>query len=91
MNKADLVDAIAAEAKLTKADALRALDGFIHATTKSLKKGERVVIVGFGTFVKHKRAGRTGRNPQTGKPIQIKPKRVANFRIGVELAKAVNK
>jgi len=91
MNKADLIDAIASEAKLSKADALRALDGFIHATTKSLKKGERVVIVGFGTFVTHKRAARTGRNPQTGKPIQIKAKRVAKFRVGVELAKAVNK
>jgi len=91
MNKAQLVDAIAAEARITKADALRALDGFINTTTRALKKGERVALVGFGTFITAKRAGRTGRNPKTGKPIQIKAKRVAKFRAGLKLAKAVNK
>jgi DNA-binding protein HU-beta len=91
MNKAELVDAIAADAKLTKADAARALAGFINATSKSLKKGENVTLVGFGTFSVTKRAARTGRNPKTNKPIQIKAKKVAKFKAGSELAKTVNK
>jgi len=91
MNKAELVDAIASEAKLTKADAGKALQGFINATTKSLKKGDRVALVGFGSFSISKRAARTGRNPQTGKAIKIAAKKVAKFKAGAELAKAVNK
>lgn len=91
MNKAGLVDSIAREAKLSKVDALHALDAFINAATRSLKRGERVVIVGFGTFVTHQRAARTGRNPKTGKTFPIKAKRVAKFRVGLELAKAVDK
>jgi DNA-binding protein HU-beta len=86
MNKAQLVDAIAAEAKITKADAQRALEGFINATTKALKKGERVALVGFGSFSVAKRAARTGRNPQTGKEIKIAAKKVAKFKAGAELA-----
>jgi DNA-binding protein HU-beta len=86
MNKAQLVDAIAAEAKITKADAQRALEGFINATTKALKKGERVALVGFGSFSVAKRAARTGRNPQTGKEIKIAAKKVAKFKPGAELA-----
>jgi DNA-binding protein HU-beta len=86
MNKAELVDAIASESKLSKADARRALDGFINATTKSLKKGDRVALVGFGTFGVTKRAARIGRNPQTGKAIQIKAKKVDKFKAGIELA-----
>ncbi len=86
MNKAELVDAIASETKLTKADARRALDGFINATSKSLKKGDRVALVGFGTFGVVKRAARKGRNPQTGKTIQIKAKKVVKFKAGSELA-----
>lgn len=86
MNKAQLVEAIAAEAKLTKADAQRALEGFINATTKALKKGERVALVGFGSFSVAKRAARTGRNPQTGKEIKIAAKKVAKFKPGAELA-----
>ena len=70
MNKAELIDAISSEAKITKADANRALDAFMNATTKSLKKGDRVALVGFGTFSVAKRAARNGRNPQTGKPIK---------------------
>lgn len=91
MNKAELIDAMASESKLSKADAQRALDGFINATTKALKKGDRVALVGFGSFSIAKRAARTGRNPQTGKAIKIAAKKVAKFKAGAELSKAVNK
>lgn len=86
MNKAELIDAISTEAKITKADASRALQAFMNATTKSLKKGERVALVGFGTFTVSKRAARNGRNPQTGKPIKIAARKVAKFKAGLELA-----
>ena len=89
MNKAELVDAIASEAKITKADATRALDAFMNVTTKSLKKGDRVALVGFGTFSISKRAARKGRNPQTGKEIKIAAKKVARFKAGKELAAKV--
>lgn len=89
MNKAQLVEQIAAEAKITKADAQRALEGFINATTKALKKGERVALVGFGSFSVAKRAARTGRNPQTGKEIKIAAKKVARFKAGAELASKI--
>lgn len=89
MNKAELVDAIASEAKITKADAQRALDGLIDATTKALKKGDRVALVGFGSFSISKRAARTGRNPQTGKAIKIAAKKVVKFKAGADLASKV--
>ena len=89
MNKAQLIDAIAADAKLTKADAKRALDAFVKSTTKALKKGDRVALVGFGSFAVSKRNARTGRNPQTGKPITIKAKKVVKFKAGSELAVSV--
>jgi DNA-binding protein HU-beta len=89
MNKADLVDAMSSEAKITKADAQRALDAFLVVTSKSLKKGEKVTLVGFGTFSVAKRAARTGRNPQTGKEIKIAAKKVAKFKAGSELASKV--
>ncbi len=85
MNKAELIDAMAADAKLTKADAKRALDAFISATSKSLKKGDRVALVGFGSFSVAKRAARTGRNPQTGKEIKIAAKKVVKFKAGSDL------
>ena len=91
MNKSELIDAIASEASLTKVDAGYALAGFISAVSKTLKKGDNVTLVGFGTFSVTKRAARTGRNPQTGKPLQIKAKKVAKFKAGSELAKVVNK
>ena len=91
MNKAELVDAIASESKLTKADSTRALEAFVNATTKALKKGDRVALVGFGSFSVAKRAARTGRNPQTGKAIKIAAKKVAKFKAGADLAKSVNK
>ena len=89
MNKAELIDAIAADANLTKADAKRALDAFVGATTKSLKKGDRVALVGFGSFSVAKRAARTGRNPQTGKEIKIAAKKVVKFKAGSELTGSV--
>lgn len=89
MNKADLIDAISTSAKISKADAGRALDSTIEAITKSLKKGDKVSLVGFGTFSVAKRAARTGRNPQTGKTIQIKAKKVAKFKAGSDLANTV--
>ncbi len=89
MNKSDLIDAMAKEAKSTKTEAKKALDAFVKVVGKSLKKGEKVVLVGFGTFSVNKRAARTGRNPQTGKPIKIAAKKVAKFKAGAELSKKV--
>ena len=89
MNKAQLIDAIAQGAKLSKVDAAKALDATTVAITKSLKKGEGVILVGFGSFSIAKRAARTGRNPQTGKPLKIAAKKVAKFKAGAALAKAV--
>ncbi len=90
MNKAQLIDSIASQAKLTKADAKKALDAFIKSTTTALKKGDRVALVGFGSFAVAKRNARTGRNPQTGKPITISAKKVVKFKAGADLADAVN-
>jgi DNA-binding protein HU-beta len=89
MNKAQLIDAIAHEAKLTKADAKKSLDAFIKATTVSLKKGDRVALVGFGSFSVAKRSARTGRNPQTGKEIKIAAKKVVKFKAGSDLSGSV--
>jgi len=72
MNKAELIEAIASSAKISKADAKKALDGFIESTTKALKKGDRVALVGFGSFSVSKRAARKGRNPQTGKSPHLR-------------------
>jgi DNA-binding protein HU-beta len=90
VNKADLIDAIAANADLNKSDAGRALDAVIDGITEALKRGDQVSLVGFGTFsVKH-RAGREGRNPQTGATIMIKPSNVPGFKAGKALKDAVN-
>ena len=89
MNKAELIDAIASESNLTKADSKKALDAFIKATSGALKKGGRVALVGFGSFGVAKRSARTGRNPQTGKPINIKAKNVVKFKAGANLVKIV--
>lgn len=89
MNKGDLVKKIASDAKITKTQAQSALNSFITATANSLKKGEKVTLVGFGTFSVSKRQARKGRNPQTGKVISIPAKKVAKFRAGSELAKKV--
>jgi DNA-binding protein HU-beta len=90
MNKAELIDAIANEAGLSKADAKKALDAFVGATTTALKSGDRISLVGFGSFSVSKRDARTGRNPQTGKEIKIAAKNVVRFKAGAELGNAVN-
>jgi len=89
MNKAELVDAIAAGSGLSKADSKKALDAFIDATTGALKKGDRVALVGFGSFSVSKRAARKGRNPHTGKEIKIAAKKVVRFKAGAELSEKV--
>ena len=90
MNKAELIDAIASNADLSKADAKRALDGFVAATSDALKKGDRISLVGFGSFSISKRAARTGRNPQTGATIKIAAKNVVKFKAGADLSGKVN-
>ena len=86
MNKAELIEAMAKAADCTKTQAGEALDGFINAVTVALKKGDKVTLVGFGTFSVSKRAARVGRNPQTGKEIKIAAKKVAKFKAGKELS-----
>ncbi|MAY83586.1 MAG: DNA-binding protein [Flavobacteriales bacterium] len=89
MNKAELIDSMADGANLSKADAKRALDAFLDATGGALKKGDKVALVGFGTFSVSKRAARKGRNPQTGKEINIAAKNVVKFKAGSELSNKV--
>jgi DNA-binding protein HU-beta len=86
MNKAELIAQIADDAGVSKIQANAALDSFVAAVTKTLKKGDKVTLVGFGTFSVSKRAARTGRNPQTGATIKIKAKKVAKFKAGKELS-----
>ncbi len=90
MNKAQLISQIAAEADMPKAEAKKALDAFIGAASEALKGGEKVTLVGFGTFSVSERAARVGRNPQTGKEIQIAAKNVVKFKPGTELSEGVN-
>ena len=89
MNKTELIDAIAASSGLTKADAKRALDGFTNSVEGALKKGDRISLVGFGSWAVSQRAERTGRNPKTGKEIKIEAKNVVRFKAGAELAAKV--
>ncbi len=89
MNKSELVDALANGSGLTKADASRVLETFMITVTDALKGGDQVVIPGFGSFSTGNRSARTGRNPQTGKTIQIKASRVAKFKAGKNLKEAV--
>lgn len=89
MNKGDLIEAIAKGSDLSKADAGRALDATLDAIGKTLKKGEKVTLPGFGTFSVSKRAARMGRNPATGEAIKIKAKKSAKFKAGTSLNDAV--
>lgn len=89
MNKSELIDAMADKAGLTKADAKRSLEAFLEATTDALGKGDKLALVGFGSFSVSERAARTGRNPQTGKEIQIPAKKVVKFKAGSELSDKV--
>ena len=90
MNKTQLIDKIAANADITKAAAGRVVDAMVASITESLQKGDDVALVGFGTFTVRDRAARTGRNPQTGKEIQIAAAKVPAFRAGKGLKDAVN-
>lgn len=90
MNKSELIDRIAEQAELTKADAGRALDATVAAITAALKSGDSVTLVGFGSFLVKERAARTGRNPQTGKEIKIAASKTPSFKAGKGLKDAVN-
>ena len=89
MNKAQLIDAIADKAGLTKVDAKKGLDATIEAVSEALKAGDRVALVGFGSFSVSERGARTGRNPQTGKEIKIAAKKVVKFKPGAELSAGI--
>ena len=89
MNKAQLIEAMANKAGLTKADAKKALDAFIESTSEALKGEDRVALIGFGSFSVSTREARTGRNPQTGKPIDIPAKKVIKFKAGSDLVDTI--
>jgi DNA-binding protein HU-beta len=91
MNKADLVDKIAASSGISKAAAGTAIDTAVDSITAALKKGDRVALIGFGTFSVSQRKARNGRNPQTGATIKIAARKVAKFTPGADLKKAVNR
>ncbi len=90
MNKSELIDAIAADAGISKVAAKKALESVTENVTATLKKGDRVSLVGFGSFSVSNRAAREGRNPQTGKAIKIAAKNVVKFKAGSDLEGAVN-
>ena len=90
MNKTELIDSIAEKSGITKAAAKVALETFLGDIEKTLKGGGRVSLVGFGSWSVSERAARDGRNPQTGKTIQIKAKNVVKFKAGSDLSSAVN-
>jgi DNA-binding protein HU-beta len=90
MNKAELIEAMAESADISKAAAGRALDGMVDAITDAMKKGDTLSLVGFGTFSVKERAAREGRNPQTGATIQIKASKIPSFKAGKALKDAVN-
>ncbi len=90
MNKADLIDAMAEDAGISKAAAKKALDSFVENVSGSLKKGNRISLVGFGSFSVSKRNAREGRNPQTGATIKIPAKNVVKFKAGADLNSKVN-
>lgn len=86
MNKAELIAQMAEDAGITKAQANAALDSFTQSVASTLKEGGKVTLVGFGTFSVSERSARSGRNPQTGKTIQIEAKKVARFKAGKQLS-----
>jgi DNA-binding protein HU-beta len=91
MNKAELIDKMAKDAGITKTQANEALDSFTSAVVSTLKKGDRVTLVGFGTFSVSERAARNGRNPQTGATIKIKARKVPKFKAGKEFSAKIAK
>ncbi|MEW6591819.1 MAG: HU family DNA-binding protein [Pseudomonadota bacterium] len=90
MNRKELVEALAAKTNSTKADAERAVAGLIDIVSATLKKGDSITLVGFGTFEVRKRAARTGRNPKTGAELKIKAAKVPAFKAGATLKALVN-
>ena len=90
MNKAELIDAVAADSDLKKSEAARALDSAIENITNALRGGDSVTLVGFGTFTVRQREARMGRNPRTGEAIQIKASKVPGFKAGKALKDALN-
>lgn len=90
MNKAELISSIAEKSGLTKADSGKALDALLESVTEGLTKGDRIALVGFGSWTVEKRSARTGRNPRTGEEIQIPAKKVVKFKPGAGLSDAVN-
>ena len=89
MNKSELIDTVSAEADISKAAAERALNAMIESVTKAVTKGDRVTLVGFGTFYSTKRAARTGKNPRTGEKIKIAAATVPKFSAGSQLKASV--
>ena len=89
MNRTEIIDLIAEKAELTKVAATRALDALLEGVTLSLRAGDPVVLVNFGTFVVKQRAAREGRNPQTGQKINIKAAKIVGFKAGKALKEAV--
>jgi DNA-binding protein HU-beta len=90
MNKADLVNSISEKTGLTKTKTNEVIDAFVESVTESLKSGDKVTLVNFGTFNTSKRDARKGRNPKTGETIEIPAKRVARFKVGTGLSKNIN-
>jgi len=90
MNKSEFIDAVAAAAGLTKADAGKAIDGVVSTVTDVLKKGDSITLVGFGTFETRHRKARVGRNPRTGEALQIAASNIPSFKAGKALKDAVN-
>jgi DNA-binding protein HU-beta len=90
VNKAELIDHVAAAADISKAAATRAVEAFLEGITATLKKGDSVTLVGFGTFAVSERGERTGRNPQTGEPMTIRASKSPKFKAGKALKDALN-
>ena len=90
MNKAELIGSISDKSGLSKADAGKALDAFVSSVTEGLSGGDRIALVGFGSWSVEQRDARTGRNPRTGEEIQIAAKKVVKFKAGASLSDAVN-
>lgn len=90
MNKSELVSAMAGKSGMSKADSKKALDAFIASVTDGLKAGEKIALVGFGTFSVAERCARTGINPATKQSIQIPAKKIAKFKPGADLADAID-
>ncbi len=90
MNKAEFIDAVASKGDMSKTEATSAVDAVLDSVTAALKDGEQITLVGFGTFLVRKREARTGRNPRTGEPLQIKASNVPSFKAGKALKDAVN-